>query len=217
MKLKKKSQEKDSKDKQLYQSMFNKDTTRYNSILPQIQSSIEDETNLVTIQATIVAILHEELNIIKNNQITRTVIYGVQSNGDLLLGPFQGRKTIQRIRRLEKVGHICWRALERKECFISENKEVDLPKSEIAVPIFNIKAKATGVLYLDSSSLSAFNEKDRDILSQVAKLLTSRWPIPRVTSQTETFNYNRIIWFLIPTSILFLLFRTSFKPLLNYY
>jgi len=195
--------------------MFKNDTVRYSGILPQIQSSISDQTNLVTIQATVVAILHEELNIIKNNQVTRTVIYVVQSNGDLLLGPFQGKKAIQRIK---KGSNICSKAIEKKECLIADNKDrEDIPKSEIAAPIF-LKGKATAVLYLDSNSISAFTDKDREVLNQVAKHLTTRWPSPRGLTNTSSSSLTRFLWLILPTSIILTyLFRTTLRPLLNNY
>lgn len=175
----------------------------------------------LTLVATVVAILHEELNGIKNNQVSRTVIYIVQSNGDLLLGPFQGRKTIQRLKRTDTRLPLCWRAIERKECFVTtENRDVDHPKSEIVVPII-VKGKPTGVLYLDSSYISAFNDKDREILTQVANLLANHWPTPqppRALIQSINPWNTKMLWLLFPTScILYLLFRTSFKPLLPYY
>jgi len=218
--LKKRSQEKDTQDKQLYQSMFNKESNRYNSIVPQIRSSITDETNLVTIQATVIAILHEELNAIKNNQIARTVIYVVQSNGDLLLGPFQGKRAVQRIKK--GVG-ICWNSIEKRDCIISENKDQagssdnSLPKSEIAAPIV-LKGKPAAVIYLDSNNSSVFTEKDRELLIQVSQILqTCKWssvPVPQrqIVGQNSSNSYMSFLWLLFPTSLIVLSFLYRGAP-----
>jgi len=218
-KLKKRSQsqERDSQDKQLYQSIFNKDNkARYSGIVSQIQNSISGESNLIIIKATIVAILHEELNIIKNNQITRTVIYIVQPNGDLLLGPFQGKPATQRI--LKGTG-IFGTAFKKRDCIISDSKGApeNFPKSEIVVPIF-VKGKPTAALYIDSTSLpGVFNETDRDVLIQVGKLLQGcNWSPPAQLVSSRLTNFNQFLVFtIVPTLGMFILyfFRSSIKKL----
>lgn len=46
-------------------------------------------------------------------------------------------------------------------------------KSEIAVPVFNEKGKVVAVLDVDSDEYDSFDEKDREWLEKIAKLLTS--------------------------------------------
>jgi len=205
-KLKKKSQEKDNQDKQVYQSTFTKDLKiQYDAIVPQILSTISGETNLVTIQATVVAVLHSELNSIKNNQVTRTVIYNIQSNGDFLLGPFQGKVATQRIK---KGTGILSKVVQKRDCVITDPKELSgsdhSPKSEIAAPIF-VKGKPTAVIYIDSISLSSvFNEYDREVLLKVVKQLQA-CPWPQLVSdqllQSRASLY-RFFWILLPTSVI---------------
>ncbi|MBS7636337.1 GAF domain-containing protein [Candidatus Bathyarchaeota archaeon] len=46
-------------------------------------------------------------------------------------------------------------------------------KSEIAVPVFNEKGNVVAVLDVDSEKYGSFDEKDREWLERISKLLTS--------------------------------------------
>jgi len=217
-KLKRSQEKKNQVKQQLYQQNNKNIKPIYEEIISQILSCISGESSLVTIQATVVAILHCELNSIKNNQVTRTVIYIVQSDGDFLLGPFQGKLATQRIK---KGSGIIGKSIMKKD-IILESKEHNgadnIPKSEIAAPIL-IKNKPTAVLYLDSSLPGVFNENDRELLVQVVNLLKEcRWtPLysqKMIQTASSRFSLSRFLWLLIPTSvILSYIFRTTIRQL----
>ena len=95
----------------------------------------------------------------------------------LYLGPFQGKVACTLI----KIGEgVCGTAAKKSETIIVEN--VDLfpghitcdadSKSEIVVPIFS-NNKLYGVLDLDSTELSSFNEIDQKYLERICEFLGS--------------------------------------------
>lgn len=99
----------------------------------------------------------------------------IEKDGELVLGPFQGKAACNRI----KIGSgVCGTAFEEGRTLVVPDVEKfpghiacdSLSKSEIVVPII-CNDKKIGVLDLDSYSLNRFNEADREKLEEIVRLL----------------------------------------------
>lgn len=94
----------------------------------------------------------------------------------LYLGPFQGEVACTIIKKGKGV---CGTSLEKKETIIVDDVTKiknhiacsSLTKSEIVVPIIK-EDGVVGVIDVDSTSLSRFTQKEKDLLEQVASLLS---------------------------------------------
>ncbi len=140
----------------------------YRAILPQIQSVIEVETDLVANLANVSAILKEVFDFFWVG------FYWVKAE-QLVLGPFQGPLACTRIRFGKGVCGTAW-----KEATTQLVADVDLfpghiacssaSRSEIVVPLF-LNGNVVGVLDVDSDQLNHFDHIDRHYLEQVARLI----------------------------------------------
>ena len=99
----------------------------------------------------------------------------IERDGELVLGPFQGKAACNRI----KIGSgVCGTAFEEGRTLVVPDVEKfpghiacdSLSKSEIVVPII-CNDKKMGVLDLDSYSLNRFNEVDKEKLEEIVRLL----------------------------------------------
>lgn len=99
----------------------------------------------------------------------------IEREGELVLGPFQGKAACNRI----KIGSgVCGTAFEEGRTLVVPDVEKfpghiacdSLSKSEIVVPII-CNDKKIGVLDLDSYSLNRFNEVDKESLEEIVRLL----------------------------------------------
>lgn len=99
----------------------------------------------------------------------------IERDGELVLGPFQGKAACNRI----KIGSgVCGTAFEEGKTLVVPDVEKfpghiacdSLSKSEIVVPII-CNDKKIGVLDLDSYSLNRFNEVDKEKLEEIVRLL----------------------------------------------
>jgi len=175
-KLKRLIQEKDSKDKKVFQSMFNKDPeAHYQKLFNQIEECISGETNLITITATVSSILHESLNLLKDNKVNWTGFYFIEPDGGLVVGPYQGKLACQRI---PKGKGVCGMAVSQRECMLINDVHQcedhiacdSNSKSEIVFPIM-VNQRVVGVLDIDSLVVSGFNEADKIGLLPIVDLL----------------------------------------------
>ena len=99
-------------------------------------------------------------------------------DGQLILGPFQGKIACTEI----KFGRgVCGTTAEKKETIIVKNVH-EFPghiacdsesNSEIVVPIFK-NGELYGVLDLDSKKLERFDEKDKELLESLVKVLEKK-------------------------------------------
>jgi len=97
-------------------------------------------------------------------------------NDKLIVGPFQGKVACTSI----EIGNgVCGTAAEKRETIIVEdvNKfpghifcDAD-SKSEIVVPILKRNGSLYGVLDLDSTEYSSFNNSDKQYLEEICKFL----------------------------------------------
>jgi GAF domain-containing protein len=159
--------------------MFNKDPkTHYSKLLSQITSAISKETNLITLTATISSILHESLNLLKDNKINWTGFYFQEPDGELVVGPYQGKQACQRI---PKGKGVCGMAVARRQCVLipdvhhcDEHIACDSSsKSEIVFPII-VNSEVMGVLDIDSLVTSGFNEEDKKRVRGYCRTHTKR-------------------------------------------
>ena len=99
-------------------------------------------------------------------------------DGKLILGPFQGKIACTEI----KFGKgVCGTTAEKKETIIVKDVHKfpghiacdSESNSEIVVPIFK-NGELYGVLDLDSKKLERFDEKDKDLLESLVKILEKK-------------------------------------------
>ena len=144
---------------------------QYDSILPQISSLLDGESDQIANMANVCAALKEQFNFFWVG------FYMVKGN-ELVLGPFQGPVACTRI----KLGKgVCGSAWEQKKTLIVP--DVDLfpghiacssaSKSEIVIPIIR-SGKVIGVLDVDSEELNSFDETDADYLLQILEFVEFR-------------------------------------------
>ena len=144
---------------------------QYDSILPQISSLLDGESDQIANMANVCAALKEQFNFFWVG------FYMVKGN-ELVLGPFQGPVACTRI----KLGKgVCGSAWEQKKTLIVP--DVDLfpghiacssaSKSEIVIPIIR-SGKMIGVLDVDSEELNSFDETDADYLLQILEFIEFR-------------------------------------------
>jgi L-methionine (R)-S-oxide reductase len=138
--------------------------SQYDSILPQVSSLIDGESDQIANMANICAALKEQFNFF-------WVGFYMIKDDELVLGPFQGPVACTRI----KIGKgVCGSAWEQKKTIIVP--DVDLfpghiacssaSKSEIVIPIIR-NGNVIGVLDVDSAELNSFDETDADYLQQI--------------------------------------------------
>ena len=143
---------------------------QYELLIPQIAGLIEGETDEVSVQANISAILKENLE-----YFFWIGFYEVRDN-ELRLGPFQGRVACYRIPYGKGV---CGTAWEEGKTIIVPDVEAfpghiacsSLSRSEIVVPVFDTMGKCRCVIDVDSVELGSFDDTDKKYLEQIASLM----------------------------------------------
>ncbi len=145
----------------------------YLELLPQIKSLIEDEPDLIANLANVTSALKQAF------ESFSWVGFYLMKNGELVLGPFQGKLACTRI----KVGSgVCGTSALRKETIIVPDVE-EFPghiycdpdsRSEIVVPIIK-NDEVLGVLDIDSHRLNNFDEVDKVYLEKIVNLLLSKF------------------------------------------
>ena len=143
---------------------------QYELLIPQIAGLIEGETDEVSVQANISAILKENLE-----YFFWIGFYEVRDN-ELRLGPFQGSVACYRIPYGKGV---CGTAWEEGKTIIVPDVEAfpghiacsSLSRSEIVVPVFDTMGKCRCVIDVDSVELGIFDDTDKKYLEQIASLM----------------------------------------------
>lgn len=143
---------------------------KYKELVPQIKALIESETDLIANMANISAALKE------SHRFFWVGFYLVKDN-QLVLGPFQGPVACTRI---NKGKGVCGSVWQKAETLIVPDvmkfpKHIAcsaLSKSEIVIPVFNIKKEVVGVFDVDSDKLDAFDETDKKYLTEIISYLT---------------------------------------------
>jgi len=137
---------------------------RYQTLLPQINSLIENEPDLIANLSNIAAALKETFDFL-------WVGFYIVKNDELVLGPFQGPIACTRIAFGKGVCGASWK--EKKTILVPD---VDAfpghiacnaaSKSEIVVPAIKGN-KVELLLDVDSSQLNAFDETDKYFLEAI--------------------------------------------------
>lgn len=140
----------------------------YENLLPQIQSLVECESDMIAKMANISACLKSTFN------FWWVGFYRVVGE-ELILGPFQGPLACTRIRKGKGVCGTAW-----KECKTVTVKNVDefpghiacssLSRSEIVVPVVK-EGYVVAVLDIDSEKLANFDEIDKFFLEKLVNCL----------------------------------------------
>jgi len=143
---------------------------QYALLLPQIEAVIKTEKNAIANIANIMAILKYCFNFFWVG------VYFVESEDELVLGPFQGTLACSRI---QKGKGVCGKAWEMGKTIIVPDVDdfpghiacSSLSKSEIVVPVFDPSGKVTLVIDIDSELPNSFDENDQKGLERIALLI----------------------------------------------
>ena len=141
----------------------------YNELLPQLESLVSGEKDFIANTANLSAALKQAL------PYASWVGFYFLSEGELVVGPFQGKVACTRI----KVGSgVCGTAAAQKKTIVVPNVE-NFPghiycdpdsKSEIVVPLLK-NGEVFGVLDIDSAEYGSFDSVDAENLRRVAKVV----------------------------------------------
>ncbi len=141
----------------------------YAELLPQLESLVSGERDFIANLANVSAALKQAL------PYASWVGFYLLKDGELVVGPFQGKVACTRI----KIGNgVCGAAAARKETIIVPNV-YDFPghifcdpdsESEVVIPLLK-SGDLLGVLDLDSAEYNSFNEADANNLQRVSELV----------------------------------------------
>ena len=142
---------------------------RYATLLPQLQSLVESESDMIANMANVAACIKDTFH------FWWVGFYRVIDEV-LVLGPFQGPLACTRIKRGKGV---CGTAWDKAETIVVEDVEKfpghiacsSLSRSEIVVPIIK-DGEVIAVLDIDSKYLNTFDAIDKEWLEKVARLFT---------------------------------------------
>lgn len=142
----------------------------YESVIPQIQSLIEGEEDLIANLANIAAALKEAFN----HLWIGFYIVRADNEGDgktLVLGPFQGPIACTRIKFGKGVCGTAWK--EKRTVIVPDVDQFpghiacsSLSKSEIVIPIIH-NGEVVAVLDIDSIDYNTFDEIDAQYLEKI--------------------------------------------------
>jgi len=137
---------------------------QYRSLLPQIRALVAGEADRVANLANIAAALKQQFDWL-------WVGFYLVSNGQLVVGPFQGPIACTRISKGRGVCGTAWQEgrtliVPDVEAFPGHIACSSLSRSEIVVPIYH-QGEVVGVLDADSIALNDFDEEDQRWLEQV--------------------------------------------------
>jgi L-methionine (R)-S-oxide reductase len=144
---------------------------QYEALLPQIQSLLDGERDLIANLGNIAAALKQQFDWL-------WIGFYLLKNQDLVLGPFQGPVACTRIQKGKGVCGTSW--VERRTIIVPDVDQFpghiacsSLSKSEIVVPLFK-NDDFLGVLDIDSADLNTFGPADQHYLEKIAILIKER-------------------------------------------
>lgn len=147
---------------------------QYQSLIPQIQSLIDGEPDVIANMGNICAALKEQFNFL-------WVGFYIVKNEALVLGPFQGPVACTRISYGKGVCGLSWK--EKKVLIVPDVDAFpghiacsSVSKSEIVIPVIRNK-QVVAILDVDSSDLDNFNHSDEKYLSQIMDFLPYQNPL----------------------------------------
>jgi len=142
----------------------------YQLLLKQLEGLVEDEPSRIANLANASALLQQFLQ-----DINWVGFYLLESDDELVLGPFQGKPACTRI----AVGKgVCGTAVSRGEVMLVEDVHQfpghiacdSASNSELVIP-FRREGHIIGVLDIDSPSFARFDETDARFLTQFTEVL----------------------------------------------
>lgn len=141
---------------------------RYKALIPQIESLVEGEKDVVANLSNTVAALRQTMNFF-------WVGFYIVKENQLVLGPFQGPIACTRINFGKGVCGASWK--EKQTILVPDVEEFpghiacsSDSKSEIVLPAFKNNEVAL-VLDVDSDKLNDFDDTDRHYLEQVMRIV----------------------------------------------
>ena len=151
---------------------------KYETLLQQLKSLLQDETNTIAILSETCAIIHDVMGFF-------WVGFYLVEGDELVLGPFQGSVACLRIKKGRGVCGSAWQ--QRKTIIVPDVEKFaghiacsSLSRSEIVVPIFNVsngtetdsQPEIIGVLDIDSTEIGTFDETDAKYLEEIIDTIT---------------------------------------------
>jgi L-methionine (R)-S-oxide reductase len=152
---------------------------KYESLIPQLKSLVEGESDVIANVSNIIAALKFSMNyfwvgvyFVRSYPASEIV----QKKTELVLGPFQGPIACTRIAYGRGVCGKCW---EQKKTIIVDDVDLfpghiacsSLSKSEIVLPCFNEQGDVVLILDVDSEHIANFDETDKIYLEQVMEII----------------------------------------------
>lgn len=149
---------------------------RYESLLPQINSLIEGESDLIANLGNVAAALGEAFGFFWTGFYLVRSSAASEKGQELVLGPFQGTVACTRIGYGKGVCGSAWKAgksivVEDVEKFPGHIACSSLSRSEIVVPLVMDDGEIIGVLDIDSSSIGTFDDVDRHYLEKLCRII----------------------------------------------
>ena len=148
----------------------------YRTLVSQIRSLVEGETDQVAIMANVAAAIHETMHFWWTGFYRVVPITGTADKHELLLGPFQGPVACMHI------GYgrgVCGTAWQRAETIVVPDVEQfpghiacsSLSRSEIVVPVFDRAdaSRVIAVLDIDSQYPDHFDATDQKYLEEICR------------------------------------------------
>lgn len=148
----------------------------YQTLVSQIRSLVEGETDQVAIMANVAAAIHETMHFWWTGFYRVVPITGTADKHELLLGPFQGPVACMHI------GYgrgVCGTAWQRAETIVVPDVEQfpghiacsSLSRSEIVVPVFDRAdaSRVIAVLDIDSQYPDHFDATDQKYLEEICR------------------------------------------------
>ena len=154
---------------------------QYEALIPQIKGLLEGENNLVANLANVAAALKEQFD------WWWVGFYTVDSEQELVLGPFQGPVACTRIRKGRGVCGSSWQQavtliVPDVEQFPGHIACSSASKSEIVVPVIK-QGEVVAVLDVDSELLNHFDETDKQYLEEIVTYIP--WPEKQSSGQVS--------------------------------
>lgn len=145
---------------------------KYEEVYLQIASLVADENDQIANMANISSLLHEFFD------FWWTGFYRVESEDELVLGPFQGPVACTRIKKGRGVCGTAWKTdttqvVPDVELFPGHIACSSESKSEIVVPLHDKDGEIIGVLDIDSAEWNTFDDTDRLWLEKICDLVFS--------------------------------------------
>ena len=143
---------------------------RYARIYAQLEPLLAETRNTTARLATVAALLHHKLP-----RFFWTGFY-ILDRGQLTVGPYQGTLACL---VLAKNQGVCWAAVSRRQTVVVPDVHQfpghiacdSRSRSEIVVPLFDERHEVWAVLDVDSRTLDAFSDVDREWLEKIVLLI----------------------------------------------